>query len=77
MMKETNQESDLPEGYRWADLEAKDGVEQLNFYRVLLVHPGNKGSERVKGIFANANTSLRVPRNLAKLVQSIDEIDCY
>lgn len=31
MMKETNQESDLPEGYRWTDLESKDGVEQLAF----------------------------------------------
>ena len=77
MMKETNQEADLPEGYRWADLESKDGIEQLAFYRALLVHLGNDGSDRVKGIFANANTSLRVPRNLAKLVQSIDEIDWY
>lgn len=77
MMKETNQEGDLPEGYRWNDLESKDGVEQLAFYRSLLVHLGNEGSDRVKGIFANANTALRVPKSLAKLVQSIDDIDWY
>lgn len=76
-MQETDQESELPEGYRWGDLEGHDGIEQLNFYRALLVHLGTEGSERVKGIFANANTSLRQPKNLAKLVQSIDDLDWY
>ncbi len=77
MMQETGQESELPVGYRWSDLEGQDGVEQLNFYRSLLVHLGTEGSDRVKGIFANANTSLRQPRNLAKLAQSLDELDWY
>ncbi len=77
MMQETGQESELPVGYRWSDLEGQDGIEQLNFYRSLLVHLGTEGSDRVKGIFANANTSLRQPRNLAKLAQSLDELDWY
>ena len=33
MMKETEQEKQLPEGYRWGDLEKEEGVEQLNRYR--------------------------------------------
>ena len=77
MMKETDGESQLPKGYRWSDLETKDGVEQLNFYRELLVHLGSKGSTRVKSIFNNAKTSLRQPKNLSKLVQNIDDLDWY
>jgi type I restriction enzyme M protein len=77
MMKETEQEKLLPAGYRWDDLTAKDGVDQLAFYRALLVHLGNEGSGRVQAIFANANTSLRQPKNLAKIVGDIDKLDWY
>ena len=77
MMKETDQESVLPKGYRWDDLSTKDGVDQLAFYRALLVHLGNEGSGRVQVIFANANTSLRQPKNLSKLVSDIDKLDWY
>lgn len=77
MMKETKGESQLPKGYRWGDLESKDGVEQLKFYREMLVHLGSEGSTRVKAIFNNAKTSLRQPKNLSKLVQDIDDLDWY
>jgi type I restriction enzyme M protein len=77
MAKETGTEKQLPAGYRWADVEAKDGVEQLNFYRELLLHLGSKGSRRVQEIYANAQSSLKVPRNLKKLVDAIDELDWY
>lgn len=77
MMKETEQEKLLPAGYRWDDLTAKDGVDQLAFYRSLLVHLGNEGSGRVQAIFANANTALRQPKNLAKIVGDIDKLDWY
>lgn len=69
--------SSLPEGWRWSDLEGRKGVDQLQFYRELLVHLGAHGSERVKAIYANASTALRQPRSLAKLVDSIDELDWY
>jgi type I restriction enzyme M protein len=77
MMKETGQEAQLAKGYRWSNLESKEGVEQLNYYRSLLVHHGNEGSGRVQAIFANASTSLRHPKNLNKLVKDIDELDWY
>ncbi|MBU6429851.1 MAG: SAM-dependent methyltransferase, partial [Cyanobacteria bacterium REEB65] len=38
MAQETGTEDQLPEGYRWKDLVSKDGVEQLEFYRILLIH---------------------------------------
>jgi len=76
MAKETGQESQLPKGYRWADLE-KDGIAQLTFYRELLVHLGAEGSPRVQAIFANATTSFRQPRNLRTVVENIDALDWY
>jgi type I restriction enzyme M protein len=78
MMKETQQETKLPEGRRWDDLTARDGIEQLNFYRGLLLELGaDAPNQQVQDIFANAQTSLKHPRNLKKLVQSIDELDWY
>jgi type I restriction enzyme M protein len=77
MAKETGAESQIPKGYRWDDLTKLDGVDQLAFYRALLLHLGTEGSGRVQAIFHDANTALRQPRNLQKLVQSIDELDWY
>src|SRR5688572_21487388 len=59
MAEETGTESQLPEGYRWRNLLAKEGIEQMKFYRALLLHLGTEGSGRVRAIFADANTSLR------------------
>jgi type I restriction enzyme M protein len=77
MAEETDTQAQLPEGYRWRDLVERDGVEQLDFYRLLLVHLGSHGSSRGQSIYANASTTLRQPRNLRKLVESIDALDWY
>ena len=79
MSRETNTETQLPEGYRWNDLVSCDGIEQLNFYKQLLLDLGKEGQKqvRIKSIFADASTSLRQPRNLKKLVDSIDALDWY
>lgn len=79
MAQETGVETNIPDGYRWADLVQKDGIEQMNFYRQLLVHLGTSDNivSRVRAIFSDANTSLREPRFLKKLVSSIDELDWY
>ena len=77
MMQETGEESELPKGYRWKDLKGKDGVDQLAYYRELLLHLGTEGSTRVQAVFRDANTSMKQPRNLSKLIQSIDELDWY
>lgn len=37
MAEETETESKLPVGYRWQDLKEKEGLEQLTFYRGLLL----------------------------------------
>ena len=77
MARETNTEHQLPEGWRWRDLAARDGVEQMQYYRELLVHLGAHGSKLVQQIFSGAATSLQQPRNLRKLVEDIDALDWY
>lgn len=77
MMKETGQEAQLPEGYRWGDLEKEEGVTQLDRYRELLLVLGRAGGPRVQAIYANASSSIKVPKNLKKLVESIDAINWY
>lgn len=72
MAQETKAEDGIPVGYRWADLLAIEGIEQLTFYREQLLHLGTKAGGRVQAIYANAQTALRQPRNLARLVKSID-----
>ena len=67
----------LPEGYRWRDLEDREGNEQLEFYKILLIHLGTHGSERVQAIFANAQTCITKPKNLKTLVAAIDALDWY
>lgn len=78
MAKETDRESNLPDGYRWDDLAQRDGLPQLEFYRGMLLHLGTEAkSTRVQAIFANANSSLTVPRNLKTLTEAIDSLDWY
>src|SRR6188768_1187631 len=66
MMKERGgeYEKQIPAGYRWKDLENKEGTEQLAFYRKMLLELGTNAPQRVIDIYANAQTSLREPRNL-------------
>ncbi len=77
MAQETGREDRLPEGYRWRNLVTLQGVEQLNFYRKMLVHLGTDAGGTVQDIYSNAQSSIRQPRNLTKLVQDIDVLDWY
>ncbi|MGA7878887.1 MAG: type I restriction-modification system subunit M N-terminal domain-containing protein, partial [Desulfoferrobacter sp.] len=54
MAKETGAESKIPKGYRWDDLASKDGTEQHQFYRKLLLELGTEGKNRVQQIYVNA-----------------------
>lgn len=77
MAKETNTEKDLPDGYRWDDLETKSAPERLSFYKLLLIHLGDHGSLLVREIFANASSFIKKPTTLSILVTEIDKLDWY
>lgn len=70
-------EGSIPEEYRWDKLASKDGIELKNFYRQLLLDLGTKGEGRIKEIYANANSNIDEPKNLEKIIRSIDQLDWY
>lgn len=78
MCEETGQEDDLlPAGFRWADLKAKIGQEQHQFYRNMLVQLGADDHAIVRAIFQNVNTTITQPAQLAELVSNMDSLDWY
>ncbi|MGL4611169.1 MAG: N-6 DNA methylase [Trueperaceae bacterium] len=77
MAEETNTEDQLPEGYRWRDLETKSALERLEFYKSLLIHLGSKGSGIVQEIFTDASSFIKKPATLSTLVTEIDKLDWY
>ncbi|MGE0131344.1 MAG: N-6 DNA methylase [Blastocatellales bacterium] len=77
MAKETGAEDQLPDGYRWDDLENKAAPERLEEYKKALIHLGSHGSLLVREIFANAGTFIKKPATLSTLVAEIDKLDWY
>jgi type I restriction enzyme M protein len=68
MAQERDIEAKLPAGYRWTDLVSQDGIDQLNFYRQLLLELGSQSAKPlVQAIYANAQMALKQPRILNKL----------
>lgn len=77
MTKETGTESGIPAAYRWDELRAKSGIELKRFYRDLLQHLGEQARGRVREIYAGASTNIDEPKNLEKIISSIDALDWY
>ncbi len=77
MAKETSTDSQLPEGYRWDNLENTASSDRLDFYKHLLSHLGAHGSILVKQIFSNASSSIKKSSTLSNLVTEIDKLDWY
>ncbi|MGF1719148.1 type I restriction-modification system subunit M [Vibrio kyushuensis] len=64
----------LPEGMRWSDLKAKNGLDQLQFYRRMLVELGEDDHSMVRAIFANVNTNIDKPKHLQELIAGMDKL---
>jgi type I restriction enzyme M protein len=77
MMKEQKREDALPKGLRWDALTSKEGVEQLEFYKRLLLDMGGAKNRLVRDIYETATTTLTKPKTLAMLVRAFDELDWY
>ncbi|MEL7169918.1 MAG: N-6 DNA methylase [Bacteroidota bacterium] len=79
MAEETGTEQRIAEPYQWRTLTARDGVDLLDHYREALVFLGSaKNTDAlVRQVYQNAATSLRLPKNLRKLVEDIDKLDWY
>ena len=80
MLAETGHEERLPTGYRWENLARGQGLEQLGYYRQLLLDLGNQKKTKdqvVLAIFTDAQTKLRKPTNLKALTDAIDKLDWF
>ena len=80
MLAETGHEERLPKSYRWARLAKGEGIEQLEYYRQLLLDLGNPlktKDQLVLAIFTDAQSKLRKPTNLKALTDAIDKLDWF
>jgi type I restriction enzyme M protein len=79
MAKETGTEDQIPDGYRWDDLESKSPPKRLQFYKETLLRLGGDGvrSRLVREIFDNASSFIKKPTTLSTLVAEIDKLDWY
>jgi len=80
MLAETGHEERLPKAYRWEALARREGLDQLEHYRQLLLDLGNPAKTKdalVLAIFTDAQTKLRKPTNLKTLTDAIDKLDWF
>jgi type I restriction enzyme M protein len=80
MLAETGHEERLPKAYRWIGLASRQGLDQLEHYRQLLLDLGNPAKTKdqvVLAIFTDAQTKLRKPTNLKTLTDAIDKLDWF
>ena len=73
----TLSESQIPAAYRWDQLTAKSGIELKKFYKELLAHLGENCTGRVREIYQGSSTNIDEPKNLEKIITTIDGLDWY
>ncbi len=77
MTKETSTDGQIPEDYRWDNLVKRQGIELKKFYNGLLNHLGENSTGRIREIYSGARSNIEEPKNLEKIIKSIDELDWY
>lgn len=77
MAKETGAESQIPEAYRWDNLTSKSGIELKKFYKKLMTHLGEECTGRVREIYQGSSTNIDEPKNLEKIITTIDGLDWF
>lgn len=77
MAKETCTENQIPEAYRWDVLCSKSGVELKKYYKKLLTDLGDNCTGRIREIYQGSSTNIDEPKNLEKIIKTIDGLDWY
>ncbi|WP_099302789.1 class I SAM-dependent DNA methyltransferase [Bacillus sp. Marseille-P3800] len=79
MMQEKGEKTEavIPADYRWNQLVEKEGTELKDFYQQLLLDLGKSEHSRLRLIYSDSSTSITEPKNLEKIVKSIDALDWY
>ncbi|MDP3803469.1 N-6 DNA methylase [Brevundimonas sp.] len=77
MMEETGREERIAADYQWKQIAQREGIDQLDHYKLALLTLGKSGDPTVKAIFTDAQTKLRKPANLKTLTTAIDGLDWF
>ena len=77
MAKETGAEEQIPAEYRWDVLTSKSGIELKKYYKNLLTDLGDNSKGRVREIYQGSATNIDEPKNLEKIITTIDGLDWF
>lgn len=77
MADETGTDKNIPEQYRWKSLVSKSGIELKKFYKNLLNDLGENSTGRIREIYQGSATNIDEPKNLEKIIKSIDQLDWF
>ena len=77
MAKETGAEEQIPADYRWDVLASKSGIELKKYYKELLSYLGDNCTGRIREIYQGSATNIDEPKNLEKIITTIDSLDWY
>lgn len=77
MLEETGKEERLPKEWCWNLLAKLEGIQQLDYYKLMLRELGKVQDKWVHAIFIDAHTRLRKPNNLKALTSNIDQLDWF
>ncbi len=77
MAKETGVENQIPADYRWDVLASKSGIDLKKYYKELLSYLGENCTGRIREIYQGSATNIDEPKNLEKIITTIDGLDWY
>lgn len=77
MAKETGKEDSIPPDFRWDQLTRRSGIELKSFYKRLLTELGENSKGRMRQIYQGAVSNIDEPKNLEKIISSINDLDWY
>ena len=72
-----NSEKKIVQAYSWDTLVSKSGIELHNYYKTVLRLFGTYCTGRVREIYQGAATNIDEPKNLEKIITTIDGLDWY
>lgn len=72
-----NSEKQVILDYNWNTLVSKSGIELHGYYKKLLRLFGTYCTGRVREIYKGAATNIEEPKNLEKIITTIDSLDWY
>ena len=74
---ETRKEPLAIESYSWEDFSKKQGLELKKYYNTILNEFGEHCTGRIREIYSGSRSNIDEPKNLEKIIKSIDELDWY